>query len=53
MKYRSLWAAIAKKLSMPHEYIEIAGGDHVRAIAQNPTMIGRVFEFFDAHRKGG
>jgi hypothetical protein len=39
-----------QELGMAHEYIEISGGDHVRAIANNPDMIRKVFDFFDAHR---
>jgi poly(3-hydroxybutyrate) depolymerase len=44
------WVDRMQELGMAHEYIEISGGDHVRAIANNPDMIRKVFDFFDAHR---
>ncbi|HYT95202.1 MAG TPA: alpha/beta hydrolase [Gemmataceae bacterium] len=43
------WAEQMKKLGMTHEYIEVAGGDHVRVAFDN---LPRIFEFFDKqHRK--
>ena len=46
------WVAKMEEFGMPHTYVEIEGGDHVRSIAQNPAMIRQVFDFFDAHRRG-
>lgn len=43
------WAEQMKKLDMTHEYIEVAGGDHVSIAAQN---LPKIFEFFDKHKKG-
>jgi poly(3-hydroxybutyrate) depolymerase len=43
------WAEQMKKLGMAHEYIEIAGGDHVSIAAQN---LPKIFEFFDKHKRG-
>lgn len=33
------------------KYIEIPGGDHVRAISRNPEMIAEVFEFLTTYSK--
>lgn len=44
------WVQEMQRLKTPVRYEEIAGGDHVRVIAQNPEMIGEVFDFFDAVR---
>lgn len=41
------WVEEMKRLEVPVRYEELAGGDHVRAIAQNAEMVGRVFAFFD------
>jgi poly(3-hydroxybutyrate) depolymerase len=45
------WIARMRELGMTHEYIEIAGGDHVRAIANSPDLMRKVFDFFAAHRR--
>ena len=45
------WVAAMEEFGVPHEYLEIKGGDHIFSIAANPKMIGRVFAFFDAHRQ--
>ena len=45
------WVERMKELKMTHKYKEIAGGDHVRSITANPTMIGEVFEFFDTYQR--
>lgn len=42
------WADQMKKLNMTHEYVEVAGGDHVTVAFQN---LPKIFEFFDKHRK--
>jgi poly(3-hydroxybutyrate) depolymerase len=42
------WADEMKKLEMTHEYVEIAGGDHVSVAAQN---LPKIFEFFNAHKR--
>ena len=47
------WVARMKDLKMDHQYIEIKGGDHIFSIAANAGMIGKVFDFFDAHPKRG
>lgn len=47
------WVAQMRDLDMDVRYIEIPGGDHVRSIAANPSMISEVFDFFDAHRGAG
>ncbi len=41
-----LWIDEMKRLGMPHKYIEIAGGDHVRVAAQN---LPAIFAFFNMH----
>ncbi len=43
------WAEQMKKLGMTHEYIEVAGGDHVDVAMQN---MPKIFEFFNKHRRG-
>jgi poly(3-hydroxybutyrate) depolymerase len=45
------WVEAMQRAGLPHEYIEIPGGGHILAIARNPQMIARVFDFFDAHRR--
>jgi poly(3-hydroxybutyrate) depolymerase len=45
------WVKEMERLGVRCRYEEIEGGDHVRAIAANPQLIGRVFEFFDGLRK--
>ncbi len=45
------WAAAMKEREMTHVYREIEGGDHVRAFASNPGLIGEIFDFFDLHRR--
>jgi poly(3-hydroxybutyrate) depolymerase len=43
------WAEQMKKLGMTHEYVEVAGGDHVSvAIDKLP----QVFEFLSKHKRG-
>ena len=42
------WAEQMMKLKMTHEYIEVAGGDHV-SIAF--TKMPNIFEFFNKHKK--
>ena len=44
------WIARMRELGMTHTYIEIPGGDHVRSIADNPAVMGKVFDFFDAQQ---
>jgi poly(3-hydroxybutyrate) depolymerase len=43
------WAEQMKKLGMTHEYIEVAGGDHVTVAF---TTLPKIFAFFDQHRRG-
>lgn len=43
------WAEQMKKLGVTHEYIEVAGGDHVSIAAQN---LPKIFAFFDKHKRG-
>ncbi|MCA8954277.1 MAG: alpha/beta fold hydrolase, partial [Planctomycetes bacterium] len=45
------WVAVMQQLGIVHDYVELAGGDHVRAIAKNPEMIAGVFDFFDKQRR--
>jgi|GEM_PF-850030 len=45
------WAEAMKELDMPHEYIEIKGGDHVNSIARNPKVLKRVFDFLEGHSR--
>ncbi len=45
------WVDKMKDLQMDYQYIEIKGGDHIFSIAANAEMIGKVFDFFDAHPK--
>ena len=45
------WVAKMAELAVPHEYVEIKGGDHLFSIATNPKMIERVFDFFEAHHR--
>jgi len=47
------WVKQMRELDMEVRYIEIPGGDHVRSIAANPSIISEVFDFFDAHRGAG
>lgn len=42
------WAEEMKKLGMPHQYIEVAGGDHVRVA---PDCLPDIFAFFNQHRR--
>lgn len=42
------WVEQMKKFEMPHEYVEIAGGDHVSVAAQN---LPKIFEFFNKHKR--
>ncbi len=42
------WAEMMKKLEMKHEYIEVAGGDHVTIAF---TKMPDIFEFFNKHKK--
>lgn len=44
------WVAEMRRLEVPVRYEELTGGDHVRAIARNPALIAKVFDFFDAVR---
>ncbi|HJO12364.1 MAG: alpha/beta hydrolase-fold protein [Gammaproteobacteria bacterium] len=41
------WVAKMAELNMTHKYIEIAGGDHVSSITENPEMIAEIFQFFN------
>ena len=43
------WVARMEELEMTHTYVEIAGGDHVDAIASNVPLIAQIFDFFDKH----
>ncbi|MBM3992706.1 MAG: poly(3-hydroxybutyrate) depolymerase [Planctomycetes bacterium] len=43
------WAEEMKRLMMTHQYVEVAGGDHV-SIAF--TKMPDIFEFFNKHKKG-
>lgn len=45
------WVDAMKKLEMDHVYVEIEGGDHVKAIARNAEMIAGAFDFFDKKRR--
>lgn len=45
------WAAKMKELGMPHDYVEIKGGDHVNVIANSPKLMARLFDFFDKHQR--
>jgi predicted peptidase len=45
------WVAEMEKLEIDHEYVEIEGGDHVRAITRNAEMVAGVFDFFDRKRR--
>ncbi len=42
------WAEQMKKLEMTHEYLEIAGGDHVSVAFEN---MPKIFEFFNTHKR--
>ncbi|MBI1832774.1 MAG: alpha/beta hydrolase [Planctomycetes bacterium] len=42
------WAEEMKRLKMTHEYIEVAGGDHVTIAF---TKMPDIFEFFNKHKK--
>lgn len=42
------WAEQMKKLGMKHEYIEVAGGDHVTIAFTN---MPKIFAFFEKHRR--
>lgn len=42
------WAEQMKKLGMAHEYIEVAGGDHVTIAFKHMPQI---FAFFDKHKR--
>jgi predicted peptidase len=42
------WADKMKELGMPHQYIEVAGGDHVRVA---PDHLPDIFAFFDKYRR--
>jgi len=42
------WAEEMKKLGMTHEYIEVAGGNHVDIATQK---MPNIFEFFNKHTK--
>jgi poly(3-hydroxybutyrate) depolymerase len=44
------WAEQMKKLGMTHEYIEVAGGDHITVAFTN---LPRIFAFFEKHRRVG
>lgn len=43
------WAEQMKKLGMTHEYVEVAGGDHITVAF---TTLPKIFDFFDAHVRG-
>ena len=45
------WVAKMEELGMSHEYIEIEDGNHVSSITRNPEMIGKIFAFFNAHKR--
>lgn len=42
------WVDAMKKQEMKYEYIEVAGGDHVRVAFDN---MPKIFEFFEKHKK--
>jgi len=42
------WVEKMKELGMTHEYVEVAGGDHIRIVAPN---LERMFDFFDKHKR--
>jgi len=46
-----VWVAKMQELEMDHKYIEIAGGNHITSITQNPSMIAEVFTFLNSHKK--
>jgi predicted esterase len=41
------WAEKMKELKMTHEYVEVAGGDHMNIIKDVP----KIYEFFNKHKK--
>ena len=45
------WIAKMEELGVPHEYMEIKGGDHLFSIAANPAMISKAFDFLDVHHR--
>ena len=45
------WIAKMQELGMKHKYIEIAGGNHIQSISQNPSMIAEVFAFLNEQKK--
>lgn len=45
------WIDAMKEREIEHEYREIEGGDHVRAIARNPEMIDDLFAFFAGKKR--
>jgi hypothetical protein len=40
-----------RELGIPHEYIEIEGGDHTFIISRTPENVEQIFDFFDRHRR--
>lgn len=42
------WVEKLKELNMKHEYIEVAGGDHMSVVAPNLT---KMFDFFNSNTK--
>ncbi len=43
------WVEMMKRLSMPYQYIEIPGGDHVTVA---PNNLPAIFAFFNQHSRG-
>ena len=45
------WVEKMKELGTEYKYIEIAGGDHVASINQNPELMSEVFDFLAAQSR--
>ena len=45
------WVEQMNTLGMNYQYIEITGGDHLRAINKNPDMIARIFTFLNQQHR--
>jgi poly(3-hydroxybutyrate) depolymerase len=45
------WVAKMKELGMTHNYIEVAGGDHMAVIAKNRGNMTKIFDMFDTAKR--
>jgi fermentation-respiration switch protein FrsA (DUF1100 family) len=45
------WVAKLDELKVPHQYLEIAGGNHFDTITRNPQMIEAVFAFLAKQKR--